>query len=100
MVVKIEKNLGCIVAILDGDIDHHTAKNVRESIDCEVEKIRPKILRLDFKNVSFMDSSGIGLIMGRYKLMKLLNGKLEIVNVSKRIERIIKLSGIYKLKNC
>ena len=98
MAVKIEKRSGCVIATLDGDIDHHTAKNIRESIDSEVEKTKPKILKLDFNKVNFMDSSGIGLIMGRYKLMKLLNGDLELINVSQRIGKIMRLSGIYKLK--
>ena len=94
MAVKIEKRSGCVIATLD----HHTAKNIRESIDSEVEKTKPKILKLDFNKVNFMDSSGIGLIMGRYKLMKLLNGDLELINVSQRIGKIMRLSGIYKLK--
>ena len=72
---------------------------MREKIDREIERVRPSLLILDFKKINFMDSSGIGLIMGRYKLIKALKGNLKIVNVSQRIERIIKLSGLYKLKN-
>ena len=94
---KVEKNT--VYAFLEGDIDHHSAKSMREKIDKEIEKARPSLLFLDFKKINFMDSSGIGLIMGRYKLIKALKGNLKIVNVSQRIERIIKLSGLYKLKN-
>ena len=95
--IKIDKN--ALFIFLEGDIDHHSAKSIRESIDREIEKIRPNLLVLDFKKVNFMDSSGIGLIMGRYKLVKTLKGSLKIINTSQRIERIIKLSGLYNLKN-
>ena len=100
MAVKIEKkSSNSIYALLDGDIDHHSAKGIREKIDEEIEKNRPNLLTLDFGKVNFMDSSGIGLILGRYKLMKFLKGNIEIINASPRIERIIKLSGICKLKS-
>ena len=100
MAVKIEKKSNnSIYALLEGDIDHHSAKSIREKIDEEIEKNRPNLLTLDFGKVNFMDSSGIGLILGRYKLMKFLNGNIEIINASPRIERIIKLSGLCKLKS-
>lgn len=67
-----------LIAMLDGEIDHHTAKGVREKIDSEIETNSPKILVLDFSDVTFMDSSGIGLIMGRYKLMKASGGEIRI----------------------
>ena len=99
MAVTTKADKNTLFIFLEGDIDHHSAKNIREIIDREIEKIRPNLLVLDFKKVNFMDSSGIGLIMGRYKLVKTLKGNLKIINTSQRIERIIKLSGLYKLKN-
>ena len=98
MAIKIEKRENALVASLEGDIDHHSAKLMRESIDKAVEKTKPKLLKLDFSDVKFMDSSGIGLIIGRYKLMKILKGDLQIINVPQRINKIIMLSGLYKLK--
>jgi stage II sporulation protein AA (anti-sigma F factor antagonist) len=92
--IEKEKEL---TAVLKGDIDHHSAKEIRESIDMQAEKHKPKLLKLDFKQVDFMDSSGIGLIMGRYKLMQLLGGKLRVVNVPGYIRRVIKLSGLDQL---
>lgn len=94
MSVNIEKKGGTLIAFIEGDIDHHTAKEIRNYIDTNVEEENPKILELDFSKVQFMDSSGIGLIMGRYRLMKLLKGKLKIVNVPSHIDRLIKLSGL------
>ena len=98
MAVKIlPEKKGCVVAVIEGDIDHHTAKEIRETIDEYIEKYSPLFLKLDFGEVRFMDSSGIGLIMGRYKLMTSLRGKLKVVNVPRNLERMIKLSGLTTL---
>lgn len=86
-----------MVAVLDGDIDHHTAKDMRETIDSYVSRVFPKLLKIDFGKIQFMDSSGIGLIMGRYKLMCSLNGRLKVINIPKKVERMVKLSGLTKL---
>ena len=98
MAVKIlPEKKGCVVAVIEGDIDHHTAKDIRETIDEYIEKYSPLFLKLDFGEVRFMDSSGIGLIMGRYKLMTSLRGKLKVVNVPRNLEGMIKLSGLTTL---
>ena len=98
MAVKIlPEKKGCVVAVIEGDIDHHTAKDIRETIDEYIEKYSPLFLKLDFGEVRFMDSSGIGLIMGRYKLMTSLRGKLKVVIVPSNLERMIKLSGLTTL---
>ena len=55
------------------------------------------MLKMDFGQVKFMDSSGIGLIMGRFKLMSALKGKLKVVNIPKNLERMIRLSGLMSL---
>lgn len=86
-----------LTALLSGDIDHHTAKQMREDIDSQADLDKPELLKLDFQNVDFMDSSGIGLIMGRYKLMQSLGGRLRVVNVPNYIARVIKLSGLDQL---
>lgn len=87
-----------LTAVIDGDIDHHSAYNLRESIDNYVQKYNNlKLLELDFSGVQFMDSSGIGLIMGRFKLIKSRNGDLKVINIPERLERMIKLSGLAKL---
>lgn len=94
MGVKLEKNKDVLTAIIEGDIDHHTAKDIRVAIDDSIEEMSPNTLNLDFGGVQFMDSSGIGLIMGRFKLMKLLNGQMKVVNVPEHIGRLIKLAGL------
>lgn len=97
MGVKISILDNVITSFIEGDIDHHTAKEIRETIDYHVKKYNPKLLELDFSNVQFMDSSGIGLIMGRYKLIKSINGNLKVINIPSRLERMIKLSGLVAL---
>lgn len=83
-----------LTAQLSGEIDHHTARDIRQTVDADIEKNRPNLLVLDFGRVKFMDSSGIGLIMGRYRLMKLVGGTVRLDNVPPHLERIIALSGV------
>ncbi|BED93158.1 MAG: anti-sigma factor antagonist [Candidatus Paraimprobicoccus trichonymphae] len=82
---------------INGDIDHHTAQGIREQIDESINSNLPKLVYIDLKNVSFMDSSGIGLIIGRFKLITNLSGKLKVINIPERLQRMIKLSGLLKL---
>ena len=97
MGVRISENGRVLTAFIEGDIDHHTAKEIRDTIDEYTMKISPSVLRLDFSGVPFMDSSGIGLIMGRFKCISSLNGKLRVINIPKNLERMIKLSGLTTL---
>ena len=83
-----------VTAFLSGDIAHHTAAVMRETIDQTVESAMPENLIIDFKDVTFMDSSGIGLVMGRYKLMRSLGGEIEVQNVSSHIKKVMKLAGL------
>ena len=71
MVVRIENTPAGLTAWLSGELDHHAAGTIREQVDHAVERYHPRELTLDFSGVGFMDSSGIGLVMGRYRLMKL-----------------------------
>lgn len=95
--VKIEQEGTSLIAYIYGEIDHHTARTIREAIDGQVELKMPEILVLDFTDVSFMDSSGIGLAMGRYKIMSSIGGELKIRNTSDSIGRVMKLAGIERL---
>lgn len=97
MGVTLSLQDGVLLAELQGDIDHHTAKEMRETIDARAEQDKPKAMHLDFSKVEFMDSSGIGLIMGRYKLMQTLGGTLKVVHVPPYILRVIRLSGLAQL---
>ena len=79
------------------EIDHHYAEKIRTRADFEIQKYIPKKLVIDFAKVSFMDSAGIGMVLGRYKMMKMLGGDLEIINVSHTLKKIFEMSGITKI---
>ena len=97
MEIKIINDEETATAFIQGDIDHHTAKDIREQIDGYVQERRPRILNLDFSSVQFMDSSGIGLIMGRHRLMQLVKGSVKVVNIPEHLKRLIKISGLLSL---
>lgn len=97
MLVETQFSDDVLTAKIYGEIDHHRAPAIRQKIDGQTESLRPKELHLDFSGVSFMDSSGIGLIMGRYKNVMLIGGKLKVINIPKNLQKIISLSGIDSL---
>ena len=86
-----------LTLFLSGDIDHHSARAIRETADGLVQEKHPHVLKLNFADVGFMDSSGIGLIMGRYRLMKLTGGSVSLKNVPPTLQRLIDLSGVRSL---
>ena len=82
---------------LNEDIDECAVQKIRRKLDNEIERYMPKEVIFDFNNVSFMDSAGIGLIIGRYRIANMLGGAVEIANVKDSIKRILELSGILKI---
>ena len=89
---------GSILSIrIRGEIDHHTAAAIRQGIDTTLFEKRPAKLILDLSAVSFMDSSGLGLIMGRYSVMKELGGEMTVWNPSPETRAILTLAGMERL---
>ena len=86
-----------LTVYLSGEIDHHSAKGMREELDKAIEYGMPSLLILDFSDVTFMDSSGIGLVMGRYRLLQKTGSTLNLVNLPENIYKIMKLAGIERL---
>ena len=97
MNVTIESSGNLVIAYLYGEIDHHTAVDIRDKIDNAVSYIKPSHLILDFKNITFMDSSGIGLVMGRFRLMQNHHGSVEIRNVTPQTKKIMELAGLGRI---
>lgn len=97
--MKIEylKENRTLILKIDGEIDHHTCELIKKETDYEIQKKAPKKLIFDMKNVNFMDSSGIGLIIGRYKYLLRIGGETEIINAKKEVKRILDMSGIFKI---
>ena len=83
-----------VTAGIQGDIDHHTAAGIRSEIDAVLENSTPKLLILDFGGVNFMDSSGIGLILGRMRVLEGFGGRLLIKNATGHAAKIVKLAGL------
>ncbi len=86
-----------LTAKLSGDLDHHRCQEIRKKIDARAECERPLTLILDFEDVGFMDSSGVGLVMGRYRHISLLGGRLQVENVPDNFMKVFKLSGLESL---
>ena len=93
----LEKNKEELIVHVPMEVDHYFADAIREVIDRRVQTEEVHRLIFDFSNTKFMDSSGIGLLMGRYKLMKALGGKMCLVNEDERMKKILLLSGIHKI---
>lgn len=92
--IKKDKRL---IFEIEEDIDECCVQKIRRRIDNEIQRYMPKEVIFDFSNVSFMDSAGIGLIIGRYKLINMIGGELKIANVNTQIQKIFEMSGLLRL---
>lgn len=97
MQIKLQKKGRTLIASLSGELDHHSAKKVKDMLEAAIEQKGVLNLIFDFTNLAFMDSSGIGVIIGRYKLLSAIGGRVCIVCRGKTINRLITLSGLTRL---
>lgn len=97
MKVRCERLGSTLVVKLDGELDQSCAADLREKIDREINLHGINNLVMDFDKVSFMDSSGIGMLIGRYKLIKARGGKMLVIRVSEQVDKIVNLSGLKSL---
>jgi len=86
-----------LILKLTEEIDECTAQKIRRKADYEIERYMPRKVIFDFNSVTFMDSAGIGLIIGRYRIANMLGGTVEIANVTDSIKRVLELSGLLKI---
>jgi stage II sporulation protein AA (anti-sigma F factor antagonist) len=86
-----------LVAALDGELDHHIAERFRTQIDAAYEKSSCRHILLDMSGVSFMDSSGIGMVIGRYKKAEMRGGRLVLSGMSDGIGKLFEMSGLSKI---
>lgn len=91
-----EKDKLLTIAITD-EIDHCSSEKIRTRADFEIQKYIPKRLVLDFENVGFMDSAGIGMVLGRYKMMNMIGGKMYITNTTETVKKVFEMAGITKI---
>ena len=94
-VFEIRRNY--LIITVDGELDHYMADQIRLKADTYLEGTRIKNVIFNFQYTTFMDSSGVGVIMGRYKQVKRMKGKLYAVHMNDSIKRIILISGLHKL---
>ncbi len=95
--LKIKYNGGTMNVALLGEIDHHTAKSVRDEIDGELTRLVPKRLEFDLGKVDLMDSSGLGLILGRMRKAEDIGCRMVITDASPRVFRILDLAGVGRI---
>lgn len=97
MAIKINTTPVRITVSLSGEIDHHNAAALRLEADEAIQSSLAPNVRLDFGDVTFMDSSGIGFVLGRYRIAESYGGNVEVVNLSDRLYSMMKLAGLDKL---
>lgn len=92
--MKFEISDKLLTVFLSGEIDHHSAVSIRNKTDSEIIKNAPAEVILDFSDVTFMDSSGVGLVIGRYKLCTDAGCKLSVSGLKERDKKILMMSGM------
>lgn len=86
-----------LIVFLPEELDHHNSRMIMEQCDWYILANQLKNVIFNFKRTTFMDSSGIGVILGRYKLVKKACGEITVLNINDTIDRIFSISGLYKI---
>lgn len=94
---SLERDGSELILHISEELDHHLAMQVSRTVDIQIEKGNVKTLVFDFTGMTFMDSSGIGMIMGRYRKMSYLGGQTYVMGIGEGIDRIFTMSGLYRI---
>ena len=97
MHLNFENSEGKLIVYMSGELDHHSAEEVRNMVDDRLDRDGYNKLIMDFGGVSFMDSSGIGVVIGRYRKLHMRNGKVCVTNIKSSVKRVFELSGMFKI---
>ena len=95
--MKYEVQENCLTIFLPGELDHHNAEEIRKRSDYLIDQNHLRSVIFDFTDTTFMDSSGIGVIMGRYKRIYMLGGEVCAVHTSERMKKILTMSGVTRI---
>ena len=95
--MKFEVQENCLTIYLPGEVDHHNAEEIKKRADNLIAREHVKYVIFDFEQTRFCDSSGIGVIMGRYRKVCMLGGEVWAVHADERIRKILKMSGVLKI---
>ncbi len=97
MEIIFEVHEAVMTARLFGELDHHAAAEIRETIDSSLKQYAMRDLVFDFANVTYMDSSGIGVVLGRYRKLSEAGGSVAIAACTKSVRTILNLAGVFSL---
>ena len=95
--MKYQVQENCLTIYLPREVDHHNAEEIKAEADAVIDRNHIRYVIFDFDRTDFMDSSGIGVIMGRYKTISLIGGEVWAVHTNERIRKILTLSGVTKI---
>nr|WP_218958352.1 anti-sigma F factor antagonist [Heyndrickxia oleronia] len=93
--MEVKQKVLCIR--LSGELDHHSAESLRENVNQAIENYQIQHLVLNLEQLTFMDSSGLGVILGRYKQIKQKNGEMVVCAISPAVKRLFEMSGLFKI---
>lgn len=97
MEIKAVRRGPRIIVRLSGELDHHSAAEVRGALDAVLRDVTVREMQLDMTDVTFMDSAGLGVVLGRYRTLAARGGRLIVSGVRTPIDRIFRMSGLYAL---
>ena len=95
--MKYQVQENCLTVFLPEELDHHNTEEIREKTDRLIEEHQIKCVIFDFADTNFMDSSGIGMVLGRYKLIQKRGGNVGVASLKPTVRKIFKMSGIFKI---
>ncbi|WP_078553160.1 anti-sigma F factor antagonist [Bacillus alkalicellulosilyticus] len=97
LLINLEQKGTVLLVRLEGELDHHTAEQLRQQVEERFEQFELKHIVLNLENLSFMDSSGLGVILGRYKQVKNIGGEMVVCAISPAVKRLFEMSGLFKI---
>lgn len=97
MLIKCKRNGSALLVQLTGELDHHSAREVKDQLENYLSDNGIKDMIFDFSQLRFMDSSGIGVLIGRYNTIKKRNGQVSVFNVNNQVDKLMTLSGLYRI---
>ena len=94
---SLERKGGTLILHMREELVRHMANQVSRTVDTQIEKGDVRVLIFDFEGMTFMDSSGIGMVLGRNRKMEFLGGKTYVTGISPSVDRIFSMSGLYRI---
>lgn len=97
MDVRFKQRGNTLVVSIAGELDHHSSESIRIKIDNKIDELGAINLIMDFSNVNFMDSSGIGVVIGRYRKVSEFGGKLVVTHLKSQLRKVFELGGLFNI---